>query len=53
MRGDFSADSKIRTTEFTHGGTYWSKLRTSVSSKGIARAVYEADNQSTNAVMVW
>jgi hypothetical protein len=40
-------------TEYTSGGTYWSRLRTSVSSTGIARAVYEADKKSTNPVMVW
>ncbi|KLV16606.1 MULTISPECIES: C39 family peptidase [Niallia] len=42
-------------TEFTKGGTYWSKLKTTVSKKGVARAVYEADKETkgSNPVMVW
>ncbi|GIN87577.1 hypothetical protein J6TS2_39630 [Heyndrickxia sporothermodurans] len=41
-------------TQYTHGGTYWSRLRTTTSGKGIAKAVYVAEGKKgKNPVMVW
>jgi len=41
-------------TEFTKGKPYWTSLGgTSKNSKGLAKAVYTADQTSSNPVMVW
>lgn len=40
-------------TKYTNGGIYWAPIGTKTSAYGITKAMYEADKESENPVMVW